>query len=258
MMKLRDLENVLFRRHEIGKEIIMKDKLMKCLFSLLAIFTLFACSVDAAPVTLTDEYAADKARLSWVVQGTDGRMYNLYIIGENEKFMGGRNAIWKYSDNDQAFGTWSGYHAYISMPGEINTILQSANLFGDSARNDGYFVVNLTNPSWQGGAFIIKGVNGQPDILVTAKQMHASFVDYRFFVIKNGILRPMKFVDKRQQTTIEITGDHDLPYAVDDGTLAVPWFYRGKGTYVSVYMPDFENLMFISAYTYKDKGVGEF
>lgn len=227
----------------------MNCRIMKAFFIFMAMVMFAVFPASAAPETLSDEYATNKSRLSWVARGTDGEMYNIYIIGENEKFMGGRDAPWKATDNDQAFGTKTGYHAYISKLGDMTALLQSLNLFGESPRVDGYYVVNLTDPSWQGGAFLIKGKNGQPDILATAKQMYYSFVDYRFFVIKNGVLRPMKFMSDSQRTRIQIIGDHELPYAVEDGTLAVPWFERGKGVHTSVYMPDFENLLFIHAYT---------
>ena len=215
----------------------------------------------AAASVITESAAMEKSRVSYLMNGTDGKMYNLYIVGENEKFCGGKMPGWKRTDYDQVYSATS-YWAYISEMNDSNAILQNVNLFGKKSSNYPEYI-NRTDPTYMGGVYIIKGVQGQPDILVTACQTSASFVTYRVFAIKNGVLYPMKVInDTNQETMTNLVGIHRKPYGMDDGTYAFPWFRRGMwkqdgtkipgGNFTSVYMADFTNLMLIHAYTYKE------
>lgn len=214
----------------------------------------------AAPSVITESAATEKSRISYLMNGTDGKMYHLHIIGENEKFYGSKGA-WKKTDYDQVYSAAS-YWAYISEMNGSNAILQNINLFGKKSPNYPEYI-NRTDPTYMGGIYVIKGLQGQPDILVSAVQSSASYIDYRFFVIQNGSLRPMRLMsDSSQETRSVIMGTHKRPYEKEDGTLALPWFRRKGmaadgttipgGNFVSVYMPDFTNLILISAYTYKE------
>ena len=214
----------------------------------------------AAASVITESAAMEKSRVSYLMNGTDGKMYNLYIVGENEKFCGGKMPGWKRTDYDQVYSATS-YWAYISEMNDSNAILQNVDLFGKKSPNHPEYI-NRTDPTYMAGVYVIKGVQGQPDILVSARQSSASYVDYRFFAIKNGILRPMKFMSSSsQETRLVLLGTHSEPYEKEDGTLAFPWFRRGAisedgrkipgGNFVSVYMPDFTNLILIHAYTYQ-------
>lgn len=214
----------------------------------------------AAPSVISESAATEKSRVSYLMNGTDGKMYHLYIVGEGEKFYGSK-ATWKQTDYDQLYCAVS-YWAYISDMNDSNAILQDVNLFGKKSSNHPEYI-NRTDPTYVGGIYIMKGVQGQPDILVSASQSSASYVDYRFFVIQNGNLRPMKFMsDTSQETRTATMGTHRKPYEKEDGTVACPWFRRKDmvrdgtpipgGNFVSVYMPDFTNLILIPAYTYKE------
>lgn len=83
-------------------------------------------------------------------------------------------------------------------------------------------------------------------------------MDYRLFVIKNGELKQMKFLYKSGKTRLEFIGDHKLPYELDDGTIAMPWFRRKTmeakgGVFITIFMPDYTNMVLIDAYTYEDE-----
>ena len=238
---------------------------MKKLLFGLALMVVALCTVNisesyAAPSVMTESAAAEKSRVSYIMNGTDGKMYNLYIVGENERFYGSK-AHWKNTDYDQIYSATS-YGAYISEMNDSNVILQNVNLFGKKSSNYPEYI-NRTNPAYTGGIYVIKGVQGQPDLLVSARQTSASYVDYRFFAIKSGILRPMKLMsDTDKETSTFIIGIHRMPYEKEDGTVAVPWFRRKNfakdgtiipsGNFVSVFMPDFTNLILIHAYSYKE------
>lgn len=229
-------------------------KLLACLLLLLGAALSPAL---AASTVMPDVMAAEKARYSYMMTGTDGKLYNLYIIGDNEQFIGGGKAPWVHDRWDQLYLA-DRYSAYISENGG-SAILQYNNLFGSRKNSRGGYA-NLSAPTWSGGVSLIKGVDGQPDILVTAEQMAFSFVDYRLFVIQNGELKQMKFLYKSGKTRLDFIGRHKLPYELDDATIAMPWFRQGhlapglkSGIFVTVFMPDYTNLVLIEAYTFEDE-----
>lgn len=238
----------------IKREKFMK-KIIKCLL-VLALLLLsgigYSCTY-AAPNVLTYSMASERSRAAYLMNGTDGKLYNIYIVGENENFYG--RAMWRKTDYDQLYSA-DAYWAYVSESGDSVAMFQSVNLFGKKYADQKEYM-NLTDPTYMSGVFVIPGTEGQPDVLVTAKQMTGGgFVDYRCFVIKNGELRQMKFMSDNKKTRLAVIGIHSEPYEVEDGTLAFPWFRQRQmdtpgGHFVSVYMPDFTNLILIHAYTYK-------
>lgn len=247
-----------------GQEREKSFSMRKALLGLALMATTFCmANIDvsyAAPSVIGESEAIEKSRISYLMTGTDGKMYNLYIIGENEKFYGAKNT-WKKTDYDQVYSANS-YWAYISEMNDSNAILQDVNLFGKRSSNHPEYI-NRTNPSYMGGIYVIKGVQGNPDILISACQPTYSFVTYRIFVIKDGALHAMRAVnDISQETMTSLVGIHRKPYGLDDGTFAFPWFRRGTwrqdgtkvpgGNFTSVYMADFTNLLLIHAYTYKE------
>jgi hypothetical protein len=212
----------------------------------------------AAPASLPDADAMQKARVSYAMTGTDGSTSNVYIIGENESFTGAGNTTWRTGEWDQIYSA-SRYNAYVSPINSDYAVLQDASLFTSLyGSSPGTYRFNLTDPSYSGGAFLIEGVNGQPDILVTAKQESAGGVSYRFFVIRNGKLTPMKIMFENRQTAYNMTGTHHRPYGLADGTVAVPWFKQrtmdspSHGSFITVFMPDFTNAILTSAYVVKE------
>lgn len=226
---------------------------------------LMSCTVNLMPPTyamqtvMSEEMAMEQSRLSYLMNGTDGKMYNVYIVGDNESFFGSK-AFWKKTDYDQVWKA-DGYWAYVCEANDSVPMLQSANLFGKkSAGNFEY--INRTEATYMGGIYVIRGIDGQPDMLVSARQMTGGgFVDYRFFVIKNGMLKQMKFLYDSNQTRMVKIGTHKRPYGLEDGTIAFPWFRQGHidgdrkipgGNFMSVFMPDFTNLILIHGYTYKE------
>ena len=235
----------------------MKNLLFKLLACLLVVLGAGMVPSFAESTVMPDVVAAEKARYSYMMTGTDGKLYNLYIIGDNEQFIGVGNSTWYRTKYDQVYAGYP-YRAYISrITGGVAEI-QYNQLFGNLRNKAEGEPVNLSDPTYRGGVCLIKGVDGQPDMLMTAHQVGATFVDYRFFVIKNGELRPMKFLFKNGKTALAFDGHHVLPYELDDGTVAVPWFRRKTmeakgGVFVTVFMPDYTNLVLIEAYTYDDK-----
>ena len=68
----------------IKREKFMK-KIIKCLL-VLALLLLsgigYSCTY-AAPNVLTDSMASERSRAAYLMNGTDGKLYNIYIVGEN-------------------------------------------------------------------------------------------------------------------------------------------------------------------------------
>lgn len=224
-------------------------------FTLLVIFGI--PQIFAAAYSLTDIDAAKQSRLSFLMHSTDGNAYNVYIIGDGESYAG-RSAPWSYSSNDMIYKA-KAYYVYISSVKEDIVEMQGIELFGDNPTGHAEYI-NIIRPSYTGGVYLIKGVNGQPDILVSAKQMTGGgFVDYRYFAIKEGRLQQMKLMSSDQSTRLVSKGRiNSMPYAVADGTIAVLWFRQRQGgikdfgNFTSVYMPDYQNLILIFAYSYKE------
>lgn len=237
------------------KKFLMRKEIVRIFCLIIMAFAVNITMADAFQNVLTESVAAQKSRISFLMNGTDGKMYNVFIIGENEHFVTGY--AWKSTPNDQLYKADS-YHAYISEASDSVSNFQYINLFGN---NKGYpEYINRSNPTYTGGVFVIKGEQGQPDILASALQRTGGgFVDYRFFAIKNGTLRPMKVLYKDQTTTYVLVGTHQKAYALEDGTIASPYFIQNNGrnnrwgNYTAVYMPDFTNLVLIHAYTNKDE-----
>lgn len=202
---------------------------------------------------MPDSLAMDRARISCIMHDDNGEIYTLYIIGEEEKFIGASPYPgWRKTEHDQVYKALE-YNAYLTAPNTNSTLIQHVNLFGGDANQPKR--LNLTDPTYLGGVYLIPGIDGQPDILVTAVQRYANDVDYRFFAIKNGELRPMKLMYKNQTLSAKKIGTHEIAYGLDDGTIAIPGFRRGipgkvrSGNFVSVFMPDFTNMILIYSYT---------
>ncbi len=231
---------------------------MKFLVKIFILLT-FLCSVNmgssyAFQNVVSDSSIAERAALSYLMYGTDGTAYNLYIVGDGEKFARS-SAAWKRTPDDRIY-TAKSYDVYISGTGDSIPKYQPVKLFGDTKGSPEY--MNLTDPTYTSGCYLIKGKNSQPDILVSALQMTGGgFVDYRFFIIKDGIFKQMQLMSDNQRTRLVTIGTHKRPYELDDGTVAIPWFRQapkeyGGGDYISVYMPDYTNLILIHGYTFRE------
>lgn len=234
----------------------MKQLIRSMVFFTLLVF-LGISQIFAALYSLPDINAAQQSRLSFLMHGTDGVAYNVYIIGDGESYAG-RSAPWSYNAGDLIYKA-KAYYAYISKVNEDSAVMQSVELFGANTTGH-YEYINPIKPSHTGGIYLIKGVNNQPDILVSAMQMTGGgFVDYRYFAVKDGHLQQMKLMSSEQSTRLVSMGRiNSMPYAVADGTIAVPWFRQRQGgitdfgNFTSVYMPDYQNLILIFAYSYKE------
>lgn len=206
--------------------------------------------------SLTDDFASQHSRLSFIMHSVEGTSYNVYIVGDGDSYAGTSAPFVWGSTNDLIYKA-KVYTPYISELGNSIALQQSIKLFGDNRVNDEY--INITNPTRTGGVYVIKGINGQPDILVAAIQTTGGgFVDYRFFAIKNGELRQMKLLFSNQNTRLVSMGYvGNGPHALSDGTIALPWFKQKMGgakdfgQFTSVYMPDYNNMILIWAYTVK-------
>ena len=100
----------------------------------------------------------------------------------------------------------------------------------------------------------MENTNGNPDILVTSEQMSSSFVDYRFFIIKDRKLTAMKVNYDDGEISVTTIGRPTKSYIMQDGTSAIPKFRQRQftpgeryGDYMAVYMPDYTNGIRISA-----------
>lgn len=235
-------------------------KIIRSIVFILMVLVMNMMPTYAMQTVMSEEMAIQKSRVSYLMNGTDGKMYNVYIVGDNESY-DREFSTWKKTPDDRVYKATT-YGAYVCDSDDTVSMLQSVQLFGEHKTAGGYVYMNLTNPSYVGGIYLIKGVNGEPDILVSAAQLYGSgAVDYRCFVIKNGSLKQLKFMDENQSFHFDVVGTHQKPYTLDDGTIAFPWFRRTSltsdgrkiqgGSFTSVFMPDFTNLILIHGYTYK-------
>lgn len=77
-------------------------------FIFVILFSLGAFESYAMQNVMSDSLAMEKCRISYVMKGTDGEKYNLYILGDNEQFYGSRSA-WQKTDYDLVYsadGYW--------------------------------------------------------------------------------------------------------------------------------------------------------
>lgn len=232
----------------------MKRILLISLFVTLLITSIaFAKPVD----TLSDDTAASKARVSFLMSSVNGIPHNVYIVGEHEKLLG---SDWTWRQYNTYEEIWTGtYYAYLDKPGDSLAALQSVYLFSVRTYQN-------ANPSWPAqrinvyypnydGFYIVKGKAGQPDILVcTSRDTGGGSFTAKTFIIKNGKLQLLRFMNKEHKINESHNIGFDRLYYLDDGTLAVPWWTNDPvmhGRYTTVYMLDIDNLILISSYTNK-------
>ena len=234
----------------------MKGIIIRLMFCFDFLMTAGGSYIEAYSYSLTDDFAAEKSRVSFIMRSVEGTSYNVYIVGDGDKYAG-KSAPFVWGSTNDLIYKATAYTPYISELNDVIALQQDIKLFGDNSRNEEY--INVTNPTRTGGVYVIKGINGQPDILVAAIQTTGGgFVDYRFFAIKNGELRQMKLLFSNQNTRLVSMGYvGNGPHALSDGTIALPWFKQKMGgakdfgQFTSVYMPDYNNLILIWAYTVK-------
>lgn len=230
----------------------MRKLIRAILVMFLFLFVLSTVNTHAYYGVLSDRDAESLSRKSFNMRGTEGIYYNLYIIGENERGNTFQN-YWKGGRFDTAYSCCH-YTAYISESTNSSAFEQSENLFEQGrfgrARSSEE-TINLTD----GNVYLMENTNGNPDILVTSEQMSSSFVDYRFFIIKEGKLTAMKVKYSDGEIGVTTIGRPTRPYIMQDGTIAIPKFRQRQftpgekyGNYTAVYMPDYTNCILISAY----------
>ena len=125
-------------------------KLWKVFYAIiLALFFLPAGhEVHAAQAVMPDTMAMEMARKSFVMHDENGKIYSVYIIGDNEMFVGAKHFTWLYGrDTDQVYKAYP-YNAYLSAPGKKSAEIQYVQLFGkkmDVTRPD---FINVTAPTY--------------------------------------------------------------------------------------------------------------
>ena len=212
------------------------------------------------PGSVSTEEASSRARVTFLMNSVENMPYNVYIVGENEKLLGSN---WGWRQQNVHEEIWAGkYYAYINESNGSVAARQPVSLFREEtyASNNNSWPpqrINVHYPNYD-GFYVVKGKMGQPDILVcTSRETGGGYFSARVFVIKDGFMKLVRFMDQEQSTKETIMIGFDRIYYLDDGTLAVPWwtnagrgsFGGGAGKYTTVYMMDIGNLILISSYT---------
>ena len=212
------------------------------------------------PGSMSTEEASNRARVAFLMNSAENMPYNVYIVGENEKLLG---SDWTWRQQNVHEEIWAGkYYAYVSESNGSVAARQPVSLFQEEthASNNNSWPpqrINVHYPNHD-GFYVVKGKAGQPDILIcTIRVTGGGIFLARAFVIKDGSLKLLRFMNQEQSMRETHRISFDRIYYLDDGTLAVPWwtnagngpFGRGAGKYTTVYMMDIGNLILISSYT---------
>ena len=93
-----------------------------------------------------------------------------------------------------------------------------------------------------------------PDLLVSKIQITGGVVfDVKVFVVKDGKLRTVKFLNEGNLGDARDTGFEPITY-LGDGKISVPWWTNAPGSegrYRTIYNLDVENLILVPSYTKK-------
>ena len=66
----------------------MKGIVIRFMFSIALLIGIAIQSIAAYSYTMTSDFAAEKSRVSFIMRSVEGSSYNVYIVGEGEKYAG--------------------------------------------------------------------------------------------------------------------------------------------------------------------------
>lgn len=209
---------------------------------ILLFFLLSTLPVLAAPpASLTAAEATAQARQVLSLHSLENQAYTVYVISDDEKFIGS-DYIWAdRTDEDN----WRGhYYLYLQAAASPTAVQQDIYEYP--------VVINPKEPL-KNGFYVVPGRQNLPDLLIHTEHLggRASF-DTTAYVIKNGKLQQLRYINQNNRLMYTHHARKQALHYVTDGTFAVPDYYgdhMGIETFTKVYMLDVKNLIFLYAYT---------
>lgn len=216
-------------------------------------------SEATVPTSIDKSIIASKARLSFLMSSVEKINYDVYIVGYNERTIGSKDWIWAHDPYGIIYA--GDYFPYIT-PTTSNQApaLQYLYLFGseryiaDHNNNNTYPNQRIsTDGNTYDQIYIAHSNHGEPDILVSTIQAYGGgMTESRCFIIKNGKMQLLRFMNKSQEIRECFYTNIKHIYYLNDGTVAVPWWTNAgehRGGHLSVYMLDTVNNILIESYT---------
>ncbi len=197
---------------------------------LLSCSFLLPAALAAAPSYLSQRQAAERARETFLMKGTDGGSYRIYVVGENEEFLGGKY-FWTKNEQEQNYK--GNYSLYMARMGSKEMALRQP----VELHHNRPIIVNPVDPS-RNGFYVAKGIRRQPDILVlTQRESGGGGFGAETYFIRNGQLQQLWYLRPNGQIGKKVfIGFKKLHYQ-NDGTFAVPTWTNRKpgGHFIIVY-----------------------
>ena len=85
------------------------------------------------------------------MRSVEGTSYNVYIVGDGDKYAG-KSAPFVWGSTNDLIYKATAYTPYISELNDVIALQQDIKLFGDNSRNEEY--INVTNPTRTGGVYV--------------------------------------------------------------------------------------------------------
>lgn len=207
------------------------------------------------PPQLGVQEAMQKARVSLAMKSVEGTLYDVYLVSDDEQYLGGKYFWAKdpYESNYQGH-----YSAYLTPSGQSGTAEKQAVDFSTQRRNGTRSTLVISGYGGnRNGFYVAQGKGGLPDILVLTQRMTGGG---RFlttaYVIKEGSLQPLRYMNQDRHIKKGHSAGFKKLHYLDDGTFAVPWWSNarpGGGRFITVYMLDVKDLLLVEAYRMADE-----
>lgn len=207
------------------------------------------------PPQFSTQEAMQKARVSLAMKSVEGTLYDLYLISDDEQYLGG-HYFWAkdpYESNYQGH-----YTAYLAPSGNNVPAQQQAVDFSTQRRNGTRSTLVISGSGGnRNGFYVAPGKAGMPDILILTQRMTGggSFLTTAY-LIKEGSLQPLRYMNKNRYITKGHSAGFKKLHYLDDGTFAVPWWSNarpGGGRFITVYMLDVKDRLLVEAYRMNDE-----
>ncbi|MCF2601929.1 hypothetical protein I6E26_10335 [Anaerovibrio lipolyticus] len=229
---------------------------MKKIFSIL-ICLLTVCSVVfATPVDkMTKLQALNAARMHFALKSVEGIVYNVYIISDDEEYIGNKY-FWAESQFEE---NWQGhYHIYIAPQNKPDEIVrQDVALEKNRPYHRSTMILNITSPTLN-GFYIIKGKQDWPDFLFFKQRAcGSSSFSSSTFAIKHGKVQEIEYQNVDGEIFTPNNG-RKSPYYTAEGDIAFPWWTNAletRGSYITVYRFDKTKMLLQALYTVKQTKV---
>lgn len=113
----------------------MKGIIIRLMFCFAFLMTAGGSYIEAYSYSLTDDFAAEKSRVSFIMRSVEGTSYNVYIVGDGDKYAG-KSAPFVWGSTNDLIYKATAYTPYISELNDVIALQQDIKLFGDNSRNE--------------------------------------------------------------------------------------------------------------------------